>query len=83
MLNAALEVELYRGRYKHSNKNDDDLPIVSRTEMPTPAPTTKDQSIAGDIRRVRPVIIAVAIFAIILTGIVGLEAAIWLPAFHH
>ena len=29
MLRAALEVELYHGRYKHSNKNDDDLPIVS------------------------------------------------------
>jgi hypothetical protein len=28
MLRAALEVQLYRGRYKHSNKNDDDLPIV-------------------------------------------------------
>jgi hypothetical protein len=29
MLRAALEFDLYRGRYKHSNKNDDDLPIVS------------------------------------------------------
>ena len=29
MLRAAMEAELYRGRYKHSNKNDDDLPIVS------------------------------------------------------
>jgi hypothetical protein len=28
MLRAALEVKLYRNRYKHSNKNDDDLPIV-------------------------------------------------------
>ena len=28
ILRAALEAELYRGRYKHSNKNDDDLPIV-------------------------------------------------------
>ena len=28
MLRAAMDVELYRGRYKHSNKNDDDLPIV-------------------------------------------------------
>ena len=28
MLRAAMEVELYRGRYKHSNKNDDDLPMV-------------------------------------------------------
>lgn len=28
MLRAALEAELYRGRYRHSNKNDDDLPMV-------------------------------------------------------
>lgn len=26
---AAIEAELYRNRYKHSSKNDDDLPIVS------------------------------------------------------
>ena len=25
---AMIEVELYRGRYLHSSKNDDDLPIV-------------------------------------------------------
>ena len=25
---AKIEVELYRNRYKHSSKNDDDLPIV-------------------------------------------------------
>jgi phage tail tape-measure protein len=29
MLRAAMEFDLYRGRYKHTNKNDDDLPIVS------------------------------------------------------
>lgn len=29
MLRAAMEFELYRGRCKHTNKNDDDLPIVS------------------------------------------------------
>ena len=28
MQRAAIESELYRGRYKHTNKNDDDLPIV-------------------------------------------------------
>ena len=28
MQQAKLEVELYRDRYKHSSKNDDDLPIV-------------------------------------------------------
>jgi hypothetical protein len=28
MHQVAIEVELYRNRYKHSSKNDDDLPIV-------------------------------------------------------
>lgn len=83
MLRAALEVDLYRGRYKHSNKNDDDLPIVSRTEKPTLAPTTKDRSIVGAIRRAQPVIIAFAIFALVLTGIIGLRVAIWLPTFNR
>jgi hypothetical protein len=28
MQRAVIEAELYRNRYKHSSKNDDDLPIV-------------------------------------------------------
>jgi hypothetical protein len=28
MQKAAIELELYRNRYKHSSKNDDDLPII-------------------------------------------------------
>ena len=28
MQRAAIETQLYRNRYKHSSKNDDDLPIV-------------------------------------------------------
>ena len=28
MHQVAIEVELYRNRYKHSSKNDDDLPII-------------------------------------------------------
>ena len=28
MQRAAIEAELYRNRYKHSSKNDDDLPVV-------------------------------------------------------
>jgi hypothetical protein len=83
MLRAAVEVQLYRGRYKHSNKNDDDLPVVGRTEALTPARTMKGQSIVGAIRRAQPVIIAFAIFALILTGIIGLRVAIWLPTFNR
>jgi hypothetical protein len=32
MHRAMIEAELYHGRYRLSSKNDDDLPIVSRTE---------------------------------------------------
>lgn len=81
MLRAALVVELYRVRYKHSNKNDDDLPIVSRTEALMPA-STINESIVGGIRRVQPIIIAFAIFALVLVGIIGLRVVIWLPAFY-
>jgi hypothetical protein len=28
MQRAAIEAELYRNRYKHSSKNDDDLPVI-------------------------------------------------------
>ena len=28
MQKAALEAELYRNRYRHTSKNDDDLPVV-------------------------------------------------------
>ena len=28
MHKAAIEAELYRNRYRHSSKNDDDLPVV-------------------------------------------------------
>jgi len=83
MLRAALEARLYRGRYKHSNKNDDDLPVVSLTEALTPTRTMKGQSIVVAIRRAQPVIIAFAIFALMLTGIIGLRVAIWLPTFNR
>src|SRR5450631_2735764 len=43
MHKAMVEVELYRNRYRHTSKNDDDLPIVSLpiagsapTEQPAP-----------------------------------------------
>ena len=82
MLRAAIEVELYRGRYKHSNKNDDDLPIVSRTEKPVRRTRqTLKQSSAGS--HAQPVIVASAIFGLAVAGIIALRVATWLPALHH
>jgi len=81
LLKAALEVELYRGRYKHSNKNDDDLPIA--TDMRVLTQTEKGRSEATGIKGALPVIVAFAIFTVVLAGIVGLRAAIWLPGFYR
>ena len=81
VLHAALEVELYRGRYKHSNKNDDDLPIVTEIRMLKNA--NNEPAGATGVRGALPVIIAFAIFAIVLTAIIALRVAIWLPKFQH
>jgi hypothetical protein len=42
-----------------------------------------DQSIVAGMRRVQPVIIAFAIFSLIITGTLALRVAIWLPTFRH
>ena len=79
LLHAALETELYRGRYRHSNKNDDDLPMV--TDIHALEQAAGKGPVTSGIKGTVPVIIAFAIFALILTAIVALKAAIWLPRF--
>ena len=79
LLRVALENELYRGRYKHSNKNDDDLPMV--TDIHALEQAAGKGPVTSGIKGTVPVIIAFAIFALILTAIVALKAAIWLPRF--
>jgi len=79
LLRATLENELYHGRYKHSNKNDDDLPMV--TDIYALGQATGKRPVMTDIKGAVPVIIAFAIFALILTVIVAVKAAIWLPRF--
>lgn len=54
LLRVAPKVDPYRSCCKHSDENDDDLPIVSGTETPTLAHTANDQTIVGEIRRVLP-----------------------------
>jgi hypothetical protein len=82
MLRAAYKAEIYRGRCRHSNNNDDDLPIVRQAKRRKLA-RTNEQSIAGGIRGAQPAIIAFLIFILIIAGIIALRVAIWLPAFHH
>jgi len=77
MLHAALDVELYRGRYSHSNKNDDDLPIVTdigtlkRLRRGQPAPTGESAWAT---------IIGLVFLSILMVAIVAFNAMFWLPA---
>ena len=77
MLRAAMEVELYRGRYKHSNKNDDDLPIVA-AEVTGPIAGQRHQDAA---KKDGFAVIGFAILAAIMVGIVALRLVIFLPRF--
>jgi hypothetical protein len=43
----------------------------------------KDESIVTGIRRVQPIIIAFAIFSLIIAGTFALRVAVWLPTFRH
>jgi hypothetical protein len=81
MLRAALEASLYRGHYKHSNKNDDDLPIV--TEIHPRKRAGKTQRAVAEIKNAWPVIIAFATFVLVLAGIIALRVMIWLPDVQH
>ena len=79
LLHAALDIELYRGRYRHSNKNDDDLPIV------TDIPMLKRlrQQTSSNAESVWRVVVAIAIFGVLIAAIIGLRTLIWLPAFQR
>jgi len=77
MLHAALDIELYRGHYKHSNKNDDDLPIV--TDFNTLRRLRQEQpATAGE--SVWPTIVGLAFLSVLMVAIVALNAMFWLPA---
>ncbi len=78
MLRAAMEVELYRSRYKHSNKNDDDLPIV--TDIRTLKRIKRGQPTTTPGEDVWPMIVGFVIFSFLLAGVIALTAMIWLPA---
>jgi hypothetical protein len=78
MLRAAMEVELYRSRYKHSNKNDDDLPIV--TDIRTLKRIKQGQPTTAPGEDVWPMIVGFVIFSFLLAGVIALTAMIWLPA---
>ena len=81
LLRAAMEVELYRSRYKHSNKNDDDLPIV--TDIQTFKRLRQKQPATAPREDVWPMLVGIVIFGFLLAGMIALTAMIWLPAQTH
>jgi len=81
LLRAAMEVELYRSRYKHSNKNDDDLPIV--TDIRTFKRLKQGQPATAPREDVWSMVVGIVIFGFLLAGMIALTAVIWLPAQTH
>jgi hypothetical protein len=90
---AMIEVELYRNRYTHDSKNDDDLPIVGSVPAPadqsTPSisPRVAMKRAAGAVaeiaRRVYPAIVVLSLLATVVAGTMALRLAIWLPLYRH
>lgn len=87
MHSARIEAELYRNRYTHATKNDDELPMVE------PAPATQAPSImlprmalgrvAGAVitmaKRAYPAIVVLSLLSTALAATFAIRLAIWLP----
>ena len=91
MHKAMIEAELYRGRYIHTSKNDDDLPIVGSAPAAQPAPSVSSRvewqraasAVVAMAKRVYPAVLTFAIIATIVVATIALRLAIWLPTFRH
>jgi hypothetical protein len=89
MHRAMIEAEFYLNRYKHTSKNDDDLPIVGSApaDQPTPFvfPRVAWGRAAGAVvaitKRAYPIILVFAIFTTALTATIAIRLAIWLPLY--
>ena len=76
---AKIEAELYLNRYRHSSKNDDDLPVVRPSAVARPQRQPIAQPIRDAAKRAYPVILVFAMFAVLLAATIALRLAIWLP----
>jgi len=91
MHRAMIEAELYRNRYTHSSKNDDDLPIVGSAPAEHPAPSIFPRVVwrraAGAVVAIAkclyPAAIVFSVLATILAATFALRLAIWLPLYMH
>jgi hypothetical protein len=88
---AIIELEFYRNRYKHSSKNDDDLPIAGSAPAaqttPSVPPRVALKHAAGAVteiaKRAYPAIVVLSLLATLLAATMALRLAIWLPLYLH
>jgi hypothetical protein len=91
MQRALVEVELYRNRYTHASKNDDELPIVEPASAeqaePIVFPRVALARAAGAVvaiaKKIYPAVIVLSLVATALAATMALRLAIWLPLYWH
>src|SRR5476649_232587 len=89
MHKAMVEVELYRNRYRHTSKNDDDLPIAASAPAEQPAPSVSPRlalrraagAVVSIAKRAYPAIIVLSLLATVLAATMALRLALWLPLY--
>jgi hypothetical protein len=89
MHKAMVEVELYRNRYRHTSKNDDDLPIAESAPAQQVAPSVSPRvalrraagAVVSTAKRVFPVIFILAFFAVAVATTIAIRLTIWLPLY--
>ena len=91
MHRAMIEAELYRNRYRHTSKNDDDLPIVGSAPAEQAAPSVSPRvawrraagAAVAIAKRAYPALIVLSLLATALAATFALRLAIWLPLSMH
>jgi len=91
MQRAMIEVQLYRRHYRHSSKNDDELPMVdpapAEQRMPVAFPRAALRQAAGAVvetaKRIYPAVVVLSFLALALAATILLRLAIWLPLYGH
>lgn len=85
MHRAMIEAELYRNRYRHASKNDDELPIAMQAE-PAPHMTLRRliwrrfaDSTVTLAKRAYPAIVVLSLLSTALAATFAIRLAVWLP----
>jgi hypothetical protein len=87
MHTARIEAELYRNCYRHTSKNDDELPIVEPASATQPASITLPRvawgraadAVVTMAKRAYPAIIVLSLLSMALAATIAIRLAIWLP----